>query len=132
MTEDATFTDMDVAPTWSLDAIAWAQDTGVVAGMGNNLFDPNANVTREQFAQMMYNYTSYKKLDLTATGDLTQFPDGDQVSNWPKPPSAGPTARASSTATPSLACLILKATPPVLRPPASLQISTRTWQNKIV
>lgn len=82
VTEDATFTDMDVAPTWSLDAIAWAQDTGVVAGMGNNLFDPNANVTREQFAQMMYNYASYKKLDLTATGDLTQFPDGDQVSNW--------------------------------------------------
>ena len=31
---------------------------------------------------MMYNYASYKKLDLTATGDLTQFPDGDQVSNW--------------------------------------------------
>lgn len=82
VTEDATFTDMDVVPTWSLDAIAWAQDTGVVAGMGNNLFDPNANVTREQFAQMMYNYASYKKLDLTATGDLTQFPDGDQVSNW--------------------------------------------------
>ena len=82
VTEDATFTDMDVAPTWSLDAIAWAQDTGVVAGMGKNLFDPNANVTREQFAQMMYNYASYKKLDLTATGDLTQSPDGDQVSNW--------------------------------------------------
>ena len=82
VTENATFTDMNVAPTWSLDAIAWAQDTGVVSGIGNNLFDPNANVTREQFEQMMYNYAGYKKLDLTATGDLTQFPDGDQVSDW--------------------------------------------------
>ena len=82
VTENATFTDMNVAPTWSLDAIAWAQDTGVVAGIGNNLFDPNANVTREQFAQMMYNYAGYKKFGLTATGDLTRFPDGDQVSDW--------------------------------------------------
>ena len=32
--EEATFADMNEAPTWSVDAIAWAQDTGVVAGMG--------------------------------------------------------------------------------------------------
>ena len=80
--EEATFSDMTEAPTWSVDAIAWAQDTGVVAGMGDNQFAPNAKVTREQFAQMMYNYAKYKKYDLTKTGDLSKFPDDGSVSDW--------------------------------------------------
>lgn len=80
--EEATFSDMNEAPTWSVDAIAWAQDTGVVAGMGDNEFAPNAKVTREQFAQMMYNYAKYKKYDLTKTGDLSKFPDDGSVSDW--------------------------------------------------
>lgn len=80
--EEATFADMNEAPTWSVDAIAWAQDTGVVAGMGDNQFAPNAKVTREQFAQMMYNYAKYKKYDLTKTGDLSEFPDADTISDW--------------------------------------------------
>lgn len=80
--EEATFADMNEAPTWSVGAIAWAQDTGVVAGMGDNEFAPNAKVTREQFAQMMYNYAKYKKYDLTKTGDLSKFPDDGSVSDW--------------------------------------------------
>lgn len=65
-----------------MDAIAWAQDTGVVAGMGNNTFAPNLKVTREQFAQMLYNYAKYKKCDLTKAGDLTKFPDEVSISTW--------------------------------------------------
>lgn len=80
--EGATFADMGTAPNWSVDAIAWAQDTGVVAGIGNNLFDPNTNVTREAFAQMMYNYAKFKGYDLTKAGDLTKFPDAGSVSTW--------------------------------------------------
>lgn len=82
VTEEATFVDMDVAPTWSVDAIAWAQDTGVVAGMGDDTFAPNDDVTREQFAQMMYNYAVYKDYDLTKTGDLSKFPDEGSISTW--------------------------------------------------
>lgn len=79
---DATFTDMNAAPAWSFIAIAWAQDTGVVAGMGDGTFAPNDNVTREQFAQMMYNYAKYKEYDMTKTGDLSKFPDDESVSSW--------------------------------------------------
>lgn len=82
VTGEATFTDMNTAPDWSVDAIAWAQDTGVVAGMGDNSFAPNLKVTREQFAQMLYNYAKYKKCDLTKAGDLTKFPDEGSVSDW--------------------------------------------------
>lgn len=82
VTGEATFTDMNTAPDWSMDAIAWAQDTGVVAGMGDNTFAPNLKVTREQFAQMLYNYAKYKKCDLTKAGDLTKFPDEVSISTW--------------------------------------------------
>ena len=82
VTGEATFTDMNTAPDWSMDAIAWAQDTGVVAGMGDNTFAPNLKVTREQFAQMLYNYAKYKKYDLAKTSDLSQFPDEGSVSDW--------------------------------------------------
>lgn len=82
VTGEATFSDMNTAPDWSMDAIAWAQDTGVVAGMGDNTFAPNLKVTREQFSQMLYNYAKYKKCDLTKAGDLTKFPDEGSVSDW--------------------------------------------------
>lgn len=82
VTDEATFSDMNTAPDWSMDAIAWAQDTGVVAGMGDNTFAPNLKVTREQFAQMLYNYAKYKKCDLTKAGDLTKFPDEGSISTW--------------------------------------------------
>lgn len=82
VTGEATFSDMNTAPDWSVDAIAWAQDTGVVAGMGDNTFAPNLKVTREQFAQMLYNYAKYKKCDLTKAGDLTKFPDEGSISTW--------------------------------------------------
>ena len=82
VTGEATFSDMNTAPDWSVEAIAWAQDTGVVAGMGDNTFAPNLKVTREQFAQMLYNYAKYKKCDLTKAGDLTKFPDEGSISTW--------------------------------------------------
>ena len=82
VTGEATFTDMNTAPDWSMDAIAWAQDTGVVAGMGDNTFAPNLKVTREQFAQMLYNYAKYKGYDLSAEGDLSTFPDANSIADW--------------------------------------------------
>ena len=65
-----------------MKAITWAEQTGVVAGIGDGLFDPTANVTREEFAQMMYNYASYKEYDLTLEGDLSQFEDASAISGW--------------------------------------------------
>lgn len=82
VTGEATFTDAAAAGDWAVDAITWAEQNGVVAGMGNGTFAPNAKVTREQFAQMMYNYAEYKDYDLTKTGNLAQFSDEGDVSSW--------------------------------------------------
>lgn len=81
VTTTSTFTDLD-AGAWYIDAVNWASANGVVAGMGDNTFAPDINVSREQFAQMMYNYAAYKKYDVSKSGDLTQFPDNGSVSSW--------------------------------------------------
>ena len=82
VTGDTTFTDAAAAGEWAVKAITWAEQTGVVAGIGDGLFAPTANVTREEFAQMMYNYASYKEYDLTLEGDLSQFEDASAISSW--------------------------------------------------
>ncbi len=80
VTGESTFT--DVSGHWAANAIAWAQETGVVSGYGNNTFRPNQAVTREELAQMLYNYAAHMGYDLTAAGNLTAFPDGSKVSDW--------------------------------------------------
>ena len=81
VTGDSTFTDV-TSGHWAVDAITWAAQNDIVAGIGGNLYDPDSNVTREQFAVMLYKYARFKGYDLTATGDLTQFPDAGSISSW--------------------------------------------------
>ena len=72
----------DTTDHWAINAINWASKNGIVSGVGNNRFDPNSPVSREQFAVMMYNYAQYKGDDLSAQADLTTFPDNGKVSSW--------------------------------------------------
>ena len=44
----------------AVDAITWAAQNDIVAGIGGNLYDPDGNVTREQFAVMLYKYARFK------------------------------------------------------------------------
>ena len=81
LTGDSTFTDV-TSGHWAVDAITWAAQNDIVAGIGGNLYDPDSNVTREQFAVMLYKYACFKGYDLTAAGDLTQFPDAGSISSW--------------------------------------------------
>ena len=80
VTGESTFTDSNTH--WAAKAITWAQETGVVNGYEDNTFRPNRAVTREELAQMLYNYAKVKGYDLTASGDLTAFPDVSKVSDW--------------------------------------------------
>ena len=67
---------------WYGKAVQWASQTGVAAGRGDGTFGPQNAVTRQELAQMLYNYAGYKDGDLTAQGDLSAFPDGDAVAGW--------------------------------------------------
>ena len=70
------------AQAWYGDAVYWARLTGVATGYGDGTFQPGDSITRQEFAQMLYNYAKYKGYDLSAEGDLSQFPDSGSVANW--------------------------------------------------
>lgn len=67
---------------WYSKAVIWAERTGVVDGYEDNTFRPGKAVSREEFAQMLYNYAVYKGYDLSAAANLARFPDGINVSTW--------------------------------------------------
>ncbi len=70
------------AQAWYGNAVYWARITGVATGYGDGTFQPGDSITRQEFAQMLYNYAKYKGYDLTAEGDLSQFPDSGSVADW--------------------------------------------------
>ena len=67
---------------WYTDAVTWAAENGVVSGIGGSRFDPSGFVTREQTAEILYNYAHSKGYDVSARADLTVFPDAGSVSGW--------------------------------------------------
>lgn len=69
---------------WYTDAVTWAAENGVVSGIGGSRFDPSGFVTREQTAEILYNYAHSKGYDVSARADLTAFPDAASVSGWAK------------------------------------------------
>ena len=75
------YEDVD-AQAWYGNAVYWARITGVATGYGDGTFQPGDSITRQEFAQMLYNYAKYKGYDLTAAGDLSQFPDSESVADW--------------------------------------------------
>ena len=75
------YEDVD-AQAWYGNAVYWARITGVATGYGDGTFQPGDSITRQEFAQMLYNYAKYKGYDLTAEGDLAQFPDSESVADW--------------------------------------------------
>ncbi len=70
------------AQAWYGNAVYWARLTGVATGYGDGTFQPTDSITRQEFAQMLYNYAKYKGYDLSAEGDLSQFPDSGSVADW--------------------------------------------------
>ncbi|MBQ4565156.1 MAG: S-layer homology domain-containing protein, partial [Oscillospiraceae bacterium] len=55
---------------------------GVVNGIGENRFDPEGKITREQLAAILYRYAKVAGEDVSATADLTGFPDADSISPY--------------------------------------------------
>lgn len=70
---------------WYTDAVIWANDEKIVSGMGDGLFAPNMEITREQMVVMLYNYAKYKGYDVTASAYLSKFADNASVSTWAQP-----------------------------------------------
>lgn len=64
------------------DAVTWAADNGIVNGTSITTFSPNANVTREQMAAILYRYAQHKKYNTAASSGLNGFTDHASVSGY--------------------------------------------------
>lgn len=60
------------------NAVLWAYKNDVVNGTGAGKFSPNANVTREQIAAILYRYMGSP----AATGSLSGYSDRSKISSW--------------------------------------------------
>ena len=63
---------------WYYNAVQWASEQGIVSGIGDGKFAPNANVTREQLAMMLYNAQGKPEVNNSLSG----FEDTNNVSGW--------------------------------------------------
>ena len=81
----ASFRDVS-AGAYYAGPVAWASANGIVTGTGDGLFSPDAPVTREQMAAILYRYAQYKGLDASARADLGRFPDAPRVSLYAAEP----------------------------------------------
>ena len=78
------FTDVP-ADAWYAGAVAWANANGVVNGTSETGFSPNANVSREQMATILYRYATKLCGEKEVRGDskvLEKFSDRAALSGF--------------------------------------------------
>lgn len=78
---NAGFTDVP-ASEWYCSYVNWAATNGIVSGMGEGLFAPEAQITREQMAVMLCNYATFTGFTLPQTTSGVTFIDGSAISPW--------------------------------------------------
>ena len=77
----------DVAENaWYTNAVIWAAQNEIVAGIGDGKFDPDGDATREQVATILHDYAVFKGCDVNVYADLSVFPDADQISDFAQEP----------------------------------------------
>lgn len=68
----------DVTEDWYRDAVSWASENGIVTGVTETSFAPNAYVTREQLATIMYRFAGGESTE----ADLSAYADAGNVSDY--------------------------------------------------
>lgn len=77
----ASFTDV-AADSWYADAVAWAEANSLIKGYDGNVFAPNKAISHQEMAAMMYRFAAYQGQDMSATGDISTFPDNGAVAAY--------------------------------------------------
>ena len=73
----------DVAPgLWYTNAVTWAAEKGIVNGISATEFAPSGDLSREQLATVLYRYAEGMGYDVSASADLSGFPDADQIQSY--------------------------------------------------
>jgi len=65
------------------NAVAWASTNGIVNGVSENKFAPDANITREQMAAIIHRYGKVAGITPVSDNDVS-YTDADKISSYAK------------------------------------------------
>lgn len=84
ITYEAKFPDVPEGQFYT-EAVMWACKNNIITGyLDVGLFKPAKNITREEFALMLYRYAAYSGKDVSVSGNLSAYPDAGKVSFYAK------------------------------------------------
>lgn len=69
------------------EAVCWAASTGIVNGVSEGAFEPETNITREQFAAILFRYAQHKKYNVSVweSTNILSYTDASSVSEYAIP-----------------------------------------------
>ena len=62
-------------------AVIWANANGIVSGRTNGNFDPDASITRQEIAKVLFEYAKAENVE---EDNISVFTDVDTIANWAK------------------------------------------------
>ena len=78
---DVGFADVE-SGLWYSNAVLWAAEKGIVNGVSETEFSPSGDLTREQLATVLYRYAESMGYDVSASVDLSGFPDAGDIQDY--------------------------------------------------
>ncbi len=70
------------AGAWYVPYVAWAAEHDIVKGSGNNRFNPNAAISREEMSVMLKRFADYAGYTLPKSVSEATFADQSSISGW--------------------------------------------------
>ncbi|MBN7772388.1 S-layer homology domain-containing protein [Clostridium aminobutyricum] len=67
---------------WYYNYVNWGYEKGIVSGMSDTEFAPNANITREQMSIMLCKFAVNQGLEFTQTATNISFTDDSAINSW--------------------------------------------------
>lgn len=65
--------------------VIWAEENGIVKGIGGGKFDPQRAITRQEMAVLINNYLTFAKFNIPVTQQAILFDDESKIADWAKP-----------------------------------------------
>ena len=76
-----TFTDVPTSH-WAYRYVNWAYEAGIVSGVGDNRFQPDSPVSRQDMAVMLVNFSKATGRQMTAIRDAVSFTDSGKIAGY--------------------------------------------------
>ncbi|MDR2420513.1 MAG: S-layer homology domain-containing protein, partial [Oscillospiraceae bacterium] len=75
---------------WYSESVAWAASNGIVLGVGENLFAPDAEITRQEIVTVLYRYVEWAASNgvhpeleaIAGIAGAVPFDDSDVIADW--------------------------------------------------